>query len=217
METYAWAALVILILIAFRVRAAGNKKVSRQNDEGELSQSRVDTKPILKPKQEPRNPAQKSAPEKTDFVSEPKNALIQISPTPKPEEVVLTRTTSIKTGKTAAELWAGERTWSPQESHELIQAYSAGLSPRAIAVRFSWDKKDVICRLTRAYFDFSGNLEDEENAINNRLRWTDEEHQELLTALEAGEGLDSMISRFGRTGLAIGWRLLDSHLIKFDR
>ena len=128
---------------------------------------------------------------------------------------IFTRTSPTETGLKANELWAGERTWTKEEIVEIVDAYESGLTPTAIAIKFGWDTKDVIFRLTREYFDFSGDLENDSFATNNRLRWTNEEHEALILALYARESLESLASRFGRTGLAIGWRLLDRHLIRF--
>ncbi len=131
------------------------------------------------------------------------------------DQVIVTRTTVNKSGLKIRDNWAGERSWAEEETTQAIELYKKGHTTNYIALSMQIDHKDVICRLTREYFAFQGNLDDTAAAPNHGLRWTADEHQELLKRLEGGATLDSLMESFGRTGLALGWRIFSQRLRTF--
>jgi hypothetical protein len=121
---------------------------------------------------------------------------------------IVTRT-SRSTGGYAQETWKGERTWSRDELDELIELYSDGDLLDSIAIKMRLDKKDVVYKLTRLNFGDSGDLEDLSEAPNDGKAWSKEDSKKLLEMNAAGITLSGMAKTFGRTKLAIGWRLAD--------
>jgi hypothetical protein len=121
---------------------------------------------------------------------------------------IVTRT-SRSTGGYAQETWKGERTWSSDEVAELIELYSDGDLLDSIAIKMRLDKKDVVYKLTRLNFGDSGDLEDISEAPNDGKAWSKEDSKKLLEMNAAGITLSGMAKTFGRTKLAIGWRLVD--------
>jgi hypothetical protein len=117
--------------------------------------------------------------------------------------------TSRSTGGYAQETWKGERTWSSDEVAELIELYSDGDLLDSIAIKMRLDKKDVVYKLTRLNFGDSGNLEDLSEAPNDGKAWSKEDSKKLLEMNSAGITLSGIAKTFGRTKLAIGWRLAD--------
>jgi hypothetical protein len=121
---------------------------------------------------------------------------------------IVTRT-SRSTGGYAQETWKGERTWSSDEVAELIELYSDGDLLDSIAIKMRLDKKDVVYKLTRLNFGDSGDLENLSEAPNDGKAWSKEDSKKLLEMNAAGITLSGMAKTFGRTKLAIGWRLAD--------
>jgi hypothetical protein len=124
-----------------------------------------------------------------------------------PQKIV-TRTSKNSGGYTQ-ETWKGERTWSSDEIDELIELYCDGDVLNSIAIKMRLDKKDVVYKLTRLNFGDSGDLEDLSEAPNDGKSWSKEDSKKLLEMNAAGITLSGMAKTFGRTKLAIGWRLAD--------
>lgn len=119
---------------------------------------------------------------------------------------VITRTSSSAGGDTQ-ETWTGERTWSRDEIDALIELYSDGNTLDSIALSMRLDKKDVVYKLTRLNFGDSTDLEDVSEAPNHGKSWSKQNSEKLLEMNSAGITLSGMAKTFGRTKLAIGWRL----------
>jgi hypothetical protein len=123
---------------------------------------------------------------------------------------IVTRTSKNSGGYTQ-ETWKGERNWSSEEVAELVELYSDGDVDvlNSIAIKMRLDKKDVAYKLTRLNFADSGDLEDLSEAPNDGKSWSKEDSKKLLEMNAAGITLSGMAKTFGRTKLAIGWRLAD--------
>jgi hypothetical protein len=126
---------------------------------------------------------------------------------------IVTRT-SRAAGGYVQETWKGERSWSPDEIGELIELYSEGDILDSIAIKMRLDKKDVVYRLTRLSFGDSGELENLSEAPNDGKVWSKEDSNKLLEMNSAGITLNGMSKTFGRTKLAIGWRLADQRELR---
>ena len=79
----------------------------------------------------------------------------------------------------------------------------------SIAIKMRLDKKDVVYKLTRLNFGDAGDMEDLSEAPNDGKAWSKEDSKKLLEMNAAGITLSGMAKTFGRTKLAIGWRLVD--------
>jgi hypothetical protein len=157
-----------------------------------------------------------------DFYDDPESIpeeVIRVDPDPAPARLaapvataepprIVTRTSRSSGGYTQ-ETWKGERTWSRNEVDELIELYSDGDVLDSIAIKMRLDKKDVVYKLTRLNFGDSGDLEDLSEAPNDGKAWSKEDSKKLLEMNTAGITLSGMAKTFGRTKLAIGWRLAD--------
>jgi hypothetical protein len=126
---------------------------------------------------------------------------------------IVTRTSRAAGGYTQ-ETWKGERTWSRDEVSELIELYSDGDILDSIAIKMRLDKKDVVYKLTRLTFGDSGDLEDLSEAPNDGKAWSKQDSKKLLEMNGAGITLNGMAKTFGRTKLAIGWRLADQRELR---
>lgn len=126
---------------------------------------------------------------------------------------IVTRTSRAAGGYTQ-ETWKGERTWSRDEVSELIELYSDGDILDSIAIKIGLDKKDVVYKLTRLNFGDSGDLEDLSEAPNDGKAWSKQDSNKLLEMNGAGITLNGMAKKFGRTKLAIGWRLADQRELR---
>lgn len=126
---------------------------------------------------------------------------------------IVTRT-SRAAGGYAQETWNGERSWSADEIGELIELYAEGDNLDSIAIKMRLDKKDVVYRLTRLSFGDAGELEDLSEAPNDGKAWSKEDSNKLLEMNTAGITLNGMAKTFGRTKLAIGWRLADQRELR---
>lgn len=133
-------------------------------------------------------------------------APVQIPPAPDKPPVIITRTSTTAGGDTQ-ETWTGERTWSRDEIDALIELYSDGNTLDSIALSMRLDKKDVVYKLTRLNFGDSTDLEDVSEAPNHGKSWSKQNSEKLLEMNSAGITLSGMAKTFGRTKLAIGWRL----------
>lgn len=132
------------------------------------------------------------------------------------EYQIVSRTQSNTTGIPYRDTWLVEKEFSPEESLEVIQEFQSGAETMRIAIQMSIDHKDIILHLTRTYFDYFGPMEDLESATNNRRRWTVEEDEVLLERLGQRQAIDQIAHDFGRTPLAIGWRIFSKRLVSFD-
>ena len=130
----------------------------------------------------------------------------QIPPAPDKPPVIITRTSTTAGGDTQ-ETWTGERTWSRDEIDALIELYSDGNALDSIALSMRLDKKDVVYKLTRLNFGDSTDLENVSEAPNHGKSWSKQNSEKLLEMNSAGMTLSGMAKTFGRTKLAIGWRL----------
>ena len=126
---------------------------------------------------------------------------------------IVTRTSRAAGGYTQ-ETWKGERTWSRDEVSELIELYSDGDILDSITIKMRLDKKDVVYKLTRLNFGESGDLEDLSEAPNDGKAWSKQDSNKLLEMNGAGITLNGMAKTFGRTKLAIGWRLADQRELR---
>lgn len=140
----------------------------------------------------------------------------QVKSPPASEHKIVSRTQSRNSGTPYRDTWIAEKTFSPEESLEVIQEFKSGAETMRIAIQMSIDHKDIIIHLTRTYFDYFGPMEDLESATNNRRRWTDEEDEVLLQRLGRRQALEIIAHDFGRTPLAIGWRIFSKRLVSFD-
>ena len=158
-----------------------------------------------------------------DFDPRPEDSIwVEPDPTPvKPlpfvsdtdSRKIVTRTSRAGGGH-VQETWKGERSWSPDEIGELIELYSEGDILDSIAIKMRLDKKDVVYRLTRLSFGDSGELENLSEAPNDGKAWSKEDSSKLLEMNSAGITLNGMAKTFGRTKLAIGWRLADQRELR---
>jgi hypothetical protein len=158
-----------------------------------------------------------------DFDPRPEESIwVEPDPTPvKPLPLVsgidsrkIVTRTSRAAGGYVQETWKGEHSWSPDEIGELIELYSEGDILDSIAIKMRLDKKDVVYRLTRLSFGDSGELEDLSEAPNDGKAWSKEDSNKLLEMNSAGITLNGMAKTFGRTKLAIGWRLADQRELR---
>src|SRR5690606_3883419 len=72
------------------------------------------------------------------------------------------------------------------------------------------DERDTAIALTRLLLWRDGPIDDFVNASAHGAPWTPESSQDLLNAFDRGLELQDLARRYGRTQLAIAWRLLDS-------
>lgn len=154
-----------------------------------------------------------------DYIDRGPEESVWVEPDPAParlaapvvdfEQPKIVTRTSRSSGGYAQETWKGERTWSRDEVDELIELYSDGDLLDSIAIKMRLDKKDVVYKLTRLNFGDSGDLEDLAEAPNDGKAWSKEDSRKLLEMNAAGITLTGMAKTFGRTKLAIGWRLAD--------
>lgn len=143
-------------------------------------------------------------------------SLSQVKSPPASELRIVSRTQSNKSGTPYRDTWIAEKTFSPEESLEVVQQFQSGAETMGIAIQMNIDHKDIIIHLTRTYFDYFGPMEDLESATNNRRRWTDGEDEVLLQRLGQRQALERISHDFGRTPLAIGWRIFSKRLVSFD-
>ena len=143
-------------------------------------------------------------------------SLSQIQSPPASELRIVSRTQSNESGTPYRDTWIAEKTFSPEESLDVIQQFQSGAETMRIAIQMSIDHKDIIIHLTRTFFDYFGPMEDLESATNNRRRWTDDEDEVLLQRLGQRQALERISHDFGRTPLAIGWRIFSKRLVSFD-
>jgi hypothetical protein len=129
------------------------------------------------------------------------------------EHQIVSRTQSNNSGAPYRDTWIAEKRFSPEESLEVIQEFQSGAETMRIAIQMSIDHKDIIIHLTRTYFDYFGPMEDLDSATNNRRRWTVEEDEILLQRLGQRQALERISHDFGRTPLAIGWRIFSKRLV----
>jgi hypothetical protein len=150
-----------------------------------------------------------SSPEESNRVGQNPPPLGLSAPVSDIEAPKIVTRTSKNSGGYTQETWKGERTWSSDEVAELVELYSDGELLDSIAIKMRLDKKDVAYKLTRLNFGDSGDLEDLSKAPNDGKSWSKEDSKKLLEMNAAGITLSGMAKTFGRTKLAIGWRLAD--------
>lgn len=173
---------------------------------------------------EPQSYVPKVPPKIDDYLKPLPEKSIWADPNPNPSKQsplrdktdppkIVTRT-SRATGGNTQETWKGERDWSQDEVSNLIKLYSSGEILDSIAIKMRLDKKDVVCKLTRLNFGEYGDLEDLSEAWNDGKTWSKEDSKKLLAMNAAGITLNGMAKTFGRTKLAIGWRLADQRELR---
>lgn len=181
----------------------------------------AEPEPSGKTKAETENPPEEveSAPAEILFEEELEpdpTSVSQVKSPPAIEHQIVSRTQSRSSDTPYRDTWMAEKTFSPEESLEVIQEFKSGAETMRIAIQMSIDHKDIIIHLTRTYFEYFGPMEDLDSAINNRRRWTVEEDEVLLERLGQRQALDRISHDFGRTPLAIGWRIFSKRLVSFD-
>jgi hypothetical protein len=197
---------------------AENQKLAKKVEKSKLKPEAPKLSKELLEDIEPRVYVPEPPPVVDDYVPIPEKS-IWVDPDPAPTKPVpleaeadppriVTRTSRTAGGYTQ-ETWKGERTWSRDEVSELIELYSDGDTLDSIAIKMRLDKKDVVYKLTRLNFGDSGDLEDLSEAPNDGKAWSKEDSKKLLEMNTAGITLSGMAKTFGRTKLAIGWRLAD--------
>jgi hypothetical protein len=191
------------------------KKVAKRSSKAELPKVNKEPPVVAEPAHYTHEPPD----EYDDYAESIPEEEIWVDPDPAPTKPaapvadsepprIVTRTSRGSGGYTQ-ETWKGERTWSRDEVDELIELYSDGDVLDSIAIKMRLDKKDVVYKLTRLNFGDSGDLEDISEAPNDGKAWSKEDSKKLLEMNAAGITLSGIAKTFGRTKLAIGWRLAD--------
>lgn len=202
---------------------ADNQKLAKKAEKSKLKPEAPKLPKELLEDIEPQVYVPEPPPVLDDYVPLPEESM-WVDPDPAPAKPVpleaevdppriVTRTSRAAGGYTQ-ETWKGERTWSPDEVSELIELYSDGDALDSIAIKMRLDKKDVVYKLTRLNFGDSGDLEELSEAPNDGKAWSKQDSRKLLEMNGAGITLNGMAKTFGRTKLAIGWRLADQRELR---
>jgi hypothetical protein len=191
------------------------KKVAKRSSKIELPKVNKEPPAVAEPEHYTPEPPDEyddyaeSIPEEEIWVDPDPAPMRPAAPVADTEPPRIVTRTSRSSGVYTQETWKGERTWSRDEVDELIELYSDGDVLDSIAIKMRLDKKDVVYKLTRLNFGDSGDLEDLSEAPNDGKAWSKEDSKKLLEMNAAGITLSGMAKTFGRTKLAIGWRLVD--------
>ncbi len=192
-----------------------DKKVAKRSSTAELPKVKKEPPRVVEPEHYTPEPPDdfddyaESIPEEEIWVDPDPAPAKPSSPVADAEPPSIVTRTSRSSGGYTQETWKGERTWSHDEVDELIELYSDGDLLDSIAIKMHLDKKDVVYKLTRLNFGDSGDLEDLSEAPNDGKAWSKEDSKKLLEMNAADITLSGMAKTFGRTKLAIGWRLAD--------
>ena len=92
---------------------------------------------------------------------------------------------------------------------KLKKLYKEFASTTEMSVQLERDPKEVVVKLAEVIYSQFGELEDISKAPNNQNRWSRDRRIELGTRFRAGESIESLAKRFGRTRLAIVWQLIN--------
>lgn len=103
-----------------------------------------------------------------------------------------------------------ERAWRSAELRQLLQTYRDTRHVRNTAQISIVDERDAAIALTRLLLWNDGPIDDFVNAPNHGAHWAPEDSSRIVEDFAAGIDLQGLARAYGRTQLAIGWRLLDS-------
>ena len=101
------------------------------------------------------------------------------------------------------------RAWTPFENVKLKNLYNQFASVGEMSVQLEREPKEVVIKLAEVIYSQFGELEDISLAPNNQGRWSRDRRIELGSRFRAGESIESLAKRFGRTRLAIVWQLIN--------
>lgn len=105
---------------------------------------------------------------------------------------------------------APERGWTPAELLSLLRAYRDVRHIGQAAQIASVEERDAAIALTRLLVWERGPIDDFINATNHGAAWSPEDSAALLEAFADEPDLHDIARSFGRTQLAIAWRLLNN-------
>lgn len=105
---------------------------------------------------------------------------------------------------------APERGWTPIELLALLRAYRDVRHIGQAAQITGAEERDAAIALTRLLVWERGPVDDFINAPNHGAAWTPEDSTALIAEFAADPTLENLARKFGRTQLAIAWRLLNN-------
>ncbi|RII41592.1 hypothetical protein DWB68_11620 [Galactobacter valiniphilus] len=133
-----------------------------------------------------------------------------------PDATIVTRTGPKSAGAPLKDPYAeADREWTAAEDARARELAADGFEVKAIAVRMRIDQKQVVRRLARTVYGYSGRdiLKPLGNGSGHRKGYEKEELDLMRSFIESGVAIEDVAARLNRSVDGVVWRALNHRML----